>query len=170
MTSLPTLFGEYGPLTAETTAFLQQLEKSIAQDLWGSVGGIWSEASINVFRQTAMQKLAEQLQKNPQMKVSEAWTEVVRDFHQHSAWGETRLLKKEKKPETEEDRIFWELFSYIWILLQATFIVKTVIFYFGIKSAAEDSSEGRVYVVLAMLFSVVSLGWFAYRKSRRKTK
>lgn len=144
---------------------MSQLEASCAQDLWQSAGGNWSSESIEVFRKLAMEKLAAYLKGDSRSDYEEAWKEVVRDFHRNY-WGEVRLKKKEKKPESQEKQIFWELFSYIWVMIQATLVTKTAVFYFGLKSAQEDSIEGKVYVTLAILFSFVSLIWFAYRKSR----
>lgn len=168
-TTLIEYFSKTQKLPSEGRQFLAQLEKTIAQDLWSSAGGHWSEYSIDIFRERSMQELHERLQGESEQDFQKAWVDVVRDFHQNY-WGEVRLKKKEKKPQAEDARIFWELFSYIWILLQATFITKTAIFYFGIKAAAqEDAGEGKVYVLLAILFSFLSLGWFAYRKSQKKS-
>lgn len=166
-TSLTEEFKKHREPSKEGEDFLNQLEKGIDQDLWKSAGGYWSSASIEIFRSTAMIQLAQTLEGDSLANYQKAWAEVVRDFHKNT-WGEKRLEKKEKKPETEEDRTFWELFSYIWILCQAVFVVKTTIFYFGIKSAQEDNSEGRIWLLLAILFSFVSLSWFAYRKSKQK--
>lgn len=148
--------------------FLEQLESSCAADLWQSAGGHWSTDSISAFRSKAIEKLGQALKGESFADYQSAWTEVVRDFHKNY-WGEIRLKKKEAKVETEEKKIFWELFAYIWALLQTTFVTKTAIFYFGIKSAQEDSSEDKIYVVLAILFSFGSLTWFAYRRSKKKT-
>lgn len=161
-------FSKYRTPSNDGVLFLSSLESSCAQDLWESVGGHWSSNSIQRFRQLSMEKLAKTLDGESQQNYEKAWIEVVRDFHQN-CWGEVRLPKKEKPPETEEKRIFWELFSYIWMMIQATLVTKTAIFYFGLKSAQEDSDEGKIYVILAILFSFVSLIWFAYRKSK-KTK
>lgn len=162
-------FQKHRQLSQEGADFLVRLEATLAQDLWRSAGGHWSAASIEKIRSEAMIKLASSLKGESLADYQEAWAEVVRDFHRNY-WGEVRLLKKEKKPETEEKRIFWELFSYIWILLQATLVTKTAIFYFGVKSAQEDTSEGKIYVLLAILFSFISLAWFAYRKSKAKAE
>lgn len=167
MKSLKEEFSQHHSLSSEGNLFLEDLEKTIADDLWKSAGGNWSGASVESFRYLAMEKLAAQLQGDDLAAFQKAWLEVVRDFHRNN-WGEQRLVKSEKKPKTEEDRIFWELFFYIWVLLQTTFITKTVIFYFGITSAQEDSSEGKIYVVLAILFTFLSLTSFAFRKSRNK--
>ncbi|KYG65932.1 hypothetical protein AZI86_02350 [Bdellovibrio bacteriovorus] len=164
--SLNHLFESHTPASPEGGEFLKELERSISQDLWKSAGGPWSESSENIFRQRAMEKLAKAVHGTTREDYQKAWNEVVRDFHQNY-WGEKRLLKKEKKPKTEEQKIFWELFSYIWMMLQATLVVKTAVFYFGIKSANEDSTEGKIYVTLAILFSFVSLFFFAYRKSKK---
>lgn len=165
--SLLELFESHKAASAEGASFLQDLEQSIAQDLWQSAGGTWSSTSEDIFRRIAMEKLAKALRGGASREdYQNTWSEVVREFHQNY-WGEQRLLKKEKKPKTAEQKIFWELFSYIWILLQAVFITKTAIFYFGIKSAAEDSTEDKIYVFLAILFSFVSLTYFAYRKSKK---
>lgn len=167
MNSLKEEFQLHHSLSSEGELFLAELEKTMEQDLWKSAGGNWSSASIEIFHHLAMEKLSAQLQGETLSDFQKAWIEVVRDFHR-DYWGEARLLKSEKKPETEEDRVFWELFSYIWVLLQTTFITKTIIFYFGITSAQEDSGEGKIYVVLAILFTFISLTSFAYRKSRAK--
>lgn len=164
-TTLIEEFKKHHDISPDGTAFLTELETSIGKDLWLSAGGHWAEISIAKFRRVAMEKLAAELRGNSVDSYKSAWTEVVRDFHD-SFWGEHRLAKKEKKPRTEEQIIFWELFSYIWILLQALFIVKTLIFYLGLKSAQEGTTDGKVSVALAILFSFVSLGWFAYRKSK----
>lgn len=166
-TSLIESYKSHHTLSTAGESFLHKLEDSIAQDLWLSAGGYWSASSIETFRAKAMQKLAEEVQKDTREAYESAWIHVIRDFHTNY-WGERRLSKKEKKPETEEKKIFWELFSYIWILLQATLVTKTAIFYFGIKSAQEDSDSDKIYVILAILFSFGSLGWFAYRKSKKQ--
>ena len=146
--------------------FLSELEKNFAHDLWQSAGGHWSSQSIQKFKALGMEKLATQIYGNSHDDYKAAWIEVVRDFHKNY-WGEVRIPKREKKPETEESQIFWELFSYIFALIQATLITKTAVFYFGIKSAQEGSDEGKVYVFIAIAFSFVSLIFFAYRKSKK---
>ncbi len=166
--SLLSIFLKFHSVSKEGEVFLTQLEGTCAQDLWLSAGGHWSSESIQTFRRIAMEKLAEALKGDGAEDYQSAWIEVVRSFHA-SFWGQQRLPKKEKAPISEEKKIFWELFSYIWIMLQATLITKTAVFYFGIKSAQEDTSEGKIYVGLAILFSFISLIWFAIRKSK-KTK
>lgn len=154
--------------TSEVQMFLKILETQIAEDLWKSAGGFWSDSSIQKFREIAMHKLALLMRAQPERTMPELWVEVVRDFHS-DCWGEVRLGKKEKKPQTEEQKIFWELFSYIWVLIQAALIMKTVVFFFGIKSAQEEGvAEGKWYVFLAIAFSFLSLGFFAFRRYRKK--
>lgn len=114
-----------------------------------------------------MKKLAAQVRGESRQDFLSAWSDVVRDFHRNY-WNERRLLKKEVKPKTEEQKIFWELFSYIWMLLQAALVTKTAVFYFGIRSTEDDSMEGKIYVILAILVSFGSLFFFAYRKSKKQ--
>ncbi|XGC80124.1 hypothetical protein ACES2L_12405 [Bdellovibrio bacteriovorus] len=168
--SLAAEFQSHQQLSTEGQEFLKHLEKSIAQDLWQSAGGHWSSESIEFFRKTAMAKLSEFVRQDEEQSFPKAWESVVRDFHGNQCWGETRLLKKEIKPKTEEQKTFWELFSYIWILVQAMLITKTAVFYLGIKAAEEGTSEGQIYVTLALVFSVLSLSWFGYRKYHKKPK
>lgn len=168
--SLAAEFQSHQQLSPEGQEFLKHLEKTIAQDLWESAGGHWSSQSIEFFRKTAMTKLSESVSETEGQSFLEAWQSVVRDFHASQCWGEKRLLKKEIKPKTEDQKIFWELFSYIWILIQAMLITKTAVFYLGIKAAEEGTSEGQIYVTLALIFSVVSLSWFGYRKYRKNSK
>ena len=168
MTTLLEEYQKQESPSALVQVFLKTLENHIDEDLWKSAGGFWSEASIQKFRETAMQKLAKKMQGRPGKEPVDYWTEVVRDFHS-DYWGEVRLPKKEKKPQTEEQKIFWELFSYIWVLIQAALIMKTVVFYLGIKSAQDEGvADGKWYVFLAIAFSFLSLSFFAYRKYRKK--
>lgn len=160
------LFQDYRKVFSEEEAFLESLEKGIGEDLWKSAGGHWSSASIEVFKKKSMELLNNEIE-SKKISMQEAWPLVVRDFHQ-AHWGESRLAKKEVKPQTQEQKIFWELFAYIWALLQAALVTKTAIFYFGIKSAAEDSASGRVWVVVAIAYSFLSLMWFARRHSKKK--
>lgn len=165
--SLKVLFESHRSASAEGAEFLKELEESIAQDLWKSAGGAWSSSSENIFRDLAMKKLAAQVRGESRQDFLSAWSDVVRDFHRNY-WNERRLLKKEVKPKTEEQKIFWELFSYIWMLLQAALVTKTAVFYFGIRSTEDDSMEGKIYVILAILVSFGSLFFFAYRKSKKQ--
>lgn len=166
MSSLKDEFKKYQTLSAEGELFLENLEHNIAADLWGSAGGHWSQASIDKFREIAMQKMADYLKENSD-DFQASWNKVVRDFHS-SYWGEQRLQKKEKRPRSEESKTFWELFSYFWVLIQASLITKTIIMYFGIRNTEEEAAEGRIYVILAMLFTFGSLMFFAIRKTKGK--
>lgn len=162
------LFLENRKVSSEEEAFLESLESGIAEDLWKSAGGHWSSESIDNFKKKAMDCLSAEMA-NRNISISEAWPFVVRDFHQ-SYWGEIRLAKKEVKPQTQEQKIFWELFAYIWALIQASLITKTAVFYFGINSAAQDSESGRIWVVVAIAYSFISLMWFARRHSKKKSE
>lgn len=166
MASLKEEFKKYEALSAEGEIFLDNLETNIASDLWASTGAHWSQASIEKFREIAMQKLALFL-KESNNDWQTAWLKVVRDFH-GSYWGEQRLQKKEKLPRSEESKTFWELFSYFWVLIQASLITKTIIMYFGLRNTEEEAAEGKIYVILAMLFTFGSLMFFAIRKTRGK--
>lgn len=162
-------FIKYHQLSKEGGVFIDELESTIDHDLWRSAGGNWSVASVEIFKKMAMQKLAENLKGDSLHDYQSAWIEVIRNFHQ-DYWQQKSIPKAEKKPQTEEQKTFWELFSYLWILFQTTFITKTVIFYFGITSAQEDNDEGIVYAVLAFVFTLVSLTVFAIRKTRKARK
>ncbi len=171
---------ESQPAEAAVVAeFLRRLEDSIADDLWKSVGGHWSEASVSAFRHQAMAKLVELYSAEPQEGILNLWVKVVRDFHREaeaassgsmsgSVWGERRLEKKEKKPLTEEQKNSRRLFMYIWAMMQTAVVTKTAIFYFGLKSAEEGTTEGKIYVSLAIATTVVSLSFFAIRNYREK--
>lgn len=164
--SLLNQFESHKAISAEGADFLLSLENTIAQDLWESAGGTWSETSENIFRRMAMEKLSKHVRGARREDFEKAWIEIVREFHQ-DYWGEKRLLKKEKKEKTEEQKIFWELFSYILISFQALLITKTAVVYFGMSSAREGSTEGKIYLVIAILFLVLTLIIFAYRKSKK---
>ncbi len=149
--------------------FILNLETNISQDLWQSAGGHWSEKSIELFCQKSMSELAQKLPKDSatQTDLQNAWNQVVRDFHQNN-WGEQRLAKKEKKELTQDQKISRELFAYIFILLQTTFVTKTIVLYFGIASSDSDDPNLKIWVTLAALFTLFNLSFFAYRKFKSK--
>ena len=114
--SLQDLYRKQAEPTKDTQLFLENLEINIGNDLWKSAGGIWSDSSVQKFRETAVLKLFHG-QTTLRLDPQEAWIQIIRDFHSDQPkpfWGETRLTKKEKKPQSEEQKIFWELFTYIW--------------------------------------------------------
>lgn len=162
--SLLELYREQSEVTVseEAVSFLQRLEASLADDLWKSRGGHWSQESIDTFRRRAMHALART--QGQGQSLDEGWKSVVRDFHR-SAWEEVPLPRREKKPPSEESRIFWELFPYIWVFLQAGIIMKMVVFYFGIRSVDEAAEPTNpIWLYLAIAFSFGSLFLFAYRR------
>ena len=165
MTSLKDLYLKHcATPSSQEIDFLQSLEGSIAEDLWKSAGGYWDDEQLARMRERAMEMLA---QKQPGQQIDEAWITVVRSFHQDK-FGQVPLAKKPVKALTQEQKNSRELFFYLWVLLQATLVTKTIVFYFGIKSAKEGTVEGKLWVILAILFSIGSLTFFAYRNYRKK--
>lgn len=117
-----------------------------------------------------MRKLAASLPGDSFEEYRAAWLQLIRGFHE-DAWGEKNIPRKEKKPQTRESRIFWELLPYVWTFLQATLFMKLVIVYFGLRSADETAEPlPKIYVILAILFSFGSLGWFAVKHWRKEKR
>ena len=165
METLLQLYSAQRPtITSTEQIFLQARENNISQDLWQSAGGFWSQSSILKFRSIAMQKLAVLLPSDPTPQdMEKQWAKVVRDFHQ-TQWGEQPLPKKEKLPLTPEQKTSRELLSYIIVLVQTTFITKTIILYFGINKDDSSDSNMALWLALAIGFSFLSLTFFAFRK------
>lgn len=102
--------------------------------------------------------------------IESSWQEVVAEFHRQNHWHLPTLDRKPaapKKPLTRDQKIFREMFSYIWVFIQAALIMKIFVFYFGLNSAEDNSGYNTLFLVIALLFSAGSLGFFAYRKSKK---
>lgn len=151
---------------ADIAFFLSELEKTIADDLWKSAGGHWSKDSILFFREEAMRQLVNEFS-NGNVEILNAWQNVVRSFHAKQKskyyWGQQALLVKEKVPLSSDQKNSRKLFMYIWAMMQTAIVTKTAIMYFGLKSAEEQTTEGKIYVSLAIASTVVSLTYFAFK-------
>lgn len=95
------------------------------------------------------------------------WNEVVTDFHRNSFWG---FLPQGKKPTaelTEDQKTRREMWPYIWVLIQSGIILKTIVYYFGLRTSEDPTTENKIYLILALCTSAGTLIFFAWRKSRK---
>lgn len=102
------------------------------------------------------------------MESQEAWTAVVRNFIEEQNWGFTTSNKKPVKKQTEEQKIFWQLFKYVWAFFQSMVILKIAVYYFGLESAEHPDQVSVIWVILFFLISAGSLALFAYRNRHDK--
>ncbi|MNL31021.1 hypothetical protein D3C87_1527900 [compost metagenome] len=97
-----------------------------------------------------------------------AWSLLETNFKENSYWGFPTQKEKSNAPRTNTVK---ELAIYTWTMIQAFLVMKTVIFYFGLKSASDDESKygaNTLLLLLAISFSFSSLLFFAWRKNRQK--
>jgi hypothetical protein len=114
----------------------------------------------------AAKELARQVSEGTAL--TQAWQNVIRDFLQNNYWNQVQQSKKPVQKKTEEQKIFWKLFKYIWIVIQSTIILKIAIYYFGLEGASHPDQVNPNWVWLFFGFSVCSLGFFAYRNHKQE--
>ncbi|WP_413587238.1 hypothetical protein [Bdellovibrio sp. HCB274] len=159
------------PLSLEAQQALTESQKNFRDD-FATSRGFFTEEDEKALRALALEKLDQVLIQKDSAVISaselrEAWHFVVADFHHHKYWGFNPTLKPRPKVQSEEKRIFLEMLPYVWVIIQSSIILKTAVYYFGIRSSNEPTTENRVYLILALLTSAGTLIFFAWRKSRK---
>ncbi|WP_413578286.1 hypothetical protein ACLVWU_07065 [Bdellovibrio sp. HCB290] len=159
------------PLSTESQQALIEAQKNFRDDFVTS-RGFFTEQDEKALRTMAFEKLDQVLLKSGSTSVTaqqlrETWNSVVADFHRNNYWGFKPTFEKRPKVQTEEKRIFKEMFPYIWVIIQSSIILKTAVYYFGIRSSNEPTTENRIYLILALATSAGTLIFFAWRKSRK---
>lgn len=97
-----------------------------------------------------------------------AWAGVIRNFIQNNQWGFSTTSKKPAIKQTEEQKIFWNLFKYAWAFFQSMIILKIAVYYFGLESAERPDEISVLWVWLFFGLSTGSLFYFAYRNRKDK--
>ncbi|WP_413581169.1 hypothetical protein [Bdellovibrio sp. HCB288] len=159
------------PLSPESQQALTESQRNFRQD-FSTSRGYFTEADELRLQEIALQKLEAKLVQSGENPVSsaqlrEAWNAVVTDFHRNQYWGFAPTFEKRPKVQTEEQKTFWEMFPYVWTVIQSGLILKTAVYYFGIQSSNEPTTENRIYLILALATSAGTLIFFAWRKSRK---
>lgn len=130
-------------------------------DLTAHLTSYFSHESREIITVTAAKKLAEKVRAGT--PVDEAWKNVIRDFISNSYWNQPLQNRKPEVKKTEEQKIFWKLFKYVWAFFQAVIVIKIAVYYFGIEGAAHPDQTSPAWVWLFFGISVISLSAFAYR-------
>ena len=146
--------------------FVNELSAHYWSDLTTHLSRYFSNDDRLKITKRAAQELSEHLQtQSPE----EAWKSVIRSFVTHSCWGFASQKKKPEAKKTEEQLIFWKFFKYAWVLFQAMILVKIAILFFGLRSAENPSQVSSIWIWVICLFSLASLGLFAYRNRNDKS-
>lgn len=159
------------PLSEDAQAYLREIIINLPQDLAPDRSGYYSLETSEKLAQQASEKLAATLSSRPQPisfeDLRSAWTDILIDYHRNANWNYPTESKKPEKALTEDQKIRRELWPYIWVLIQSTILLKTLVYYFGINASADPSPENTIMLVLALLTSLGTLVFFAWRKSRK---
>lgn len=154
-------------LDADAETALTESQKNFKQD-FSTSRGFFTEADEQSLREMALEKLDEQLahtsspHKNAD-EVRKAWNAVVTDFHRNNYWNFVPTLAKRPKVLTEEQKTFREMFPYVWAVIQSGIVLKTAVYYFGIRSSTDPSTENHIFLYLALATSAGTLIFFAWR-------
>ena len=158
-------------LTPEAQAYLGEIEKNLKSDLEAPSARYYSHETFDLLSQTAFEKLHAKLQALTGpidlSALRQAWQEIVTDYYRSNNWGFQPQGEKPPKILTEDDKVRKELWPYIWVVIQSMIILKTVVYYFGIKSSDDPSTLNKVLLGLALGTSAFTLIFFAWRKSRK---
>lgn len=132
------------------------------------IPGVFFDSDTKEFISVAAARhLAQTMAEHQTLSAKAGWDKVRQSFKNSKYWGFTTHTEEQSSKRVNVGR---ELFAYIWTMIQALLIMKVVIFYFGLKSAAESEPMDMVWLVLAISFSFGSLFFFAWRKSRKKKR
>lgn len=142
---------------------------NIAGTYWIDLTGHLNTYFTNEDRLQITKKAAELLSENIKTTAQEqAWPIVIRDFLQNNYWGFQSTTKKPKLKQTEEQQVFWKFFKYTWAFIQSMFIIKTAVYFFGIKAASNPDQVSIGWMWLFFTISAASLFFFAYRNRNDK--
>lgn len=147
-------------LTPEQQAFFVEKSKTYWLDLTSHLSTYFSNEDRLAITAKAAQFLDQNLQTEP---LENAWVQVLRDFNTQKYWGYKTTTQKPKPVKTEEQKIFWQLFKYVWALFQSMIVLKIAVYYFGLGSAEHPDQISVFWVWLFFLISAGSLALFAYR-------
>ncbi|MBC7741976.1 MAG: hypothetical protein H7061_07260 [Bdellovibrionaceae bacterium] len=140
--------------------FIVTISKTYWKDLTSHILGYFNYEE----RLAITEKAAQQLSLRCKNAVpTEAWPEVIRDFVNEQSWGFATTTKKPPYKETEQQKIFWTLFKFIWAFFQSMIILKTAVYYFGLEGGNHPDQTSGAWVWLFFSLSASSLIFFAYR-------
>lgn len=147
---------------------LKEYVSTIAKNYWLDLTAHLNTYFTNEDRLQITKKAAELLSENLKtMPQEEAWPSVIRDFIQHN-WGFQSISRKPKIKKTEDQEIFWKIFKYVWAFIQSMFIIKTAVYFFGIKATNDPDEMSIGWMWLFFAISTASLAYFAYRNRHDK--
>ncbi|WP_413294369.1 hypothetical protein ACLSU7_04515 [Bdellovibrio sp. HCB185ZH] len=160
------------PLDAEAQKALTETQSQFKQDFTTN-RGFFTEADETALRALALEKLDQELLKSGSAEVTaselrSAWNTVVADFHRNNYWDFQPTLEKRPKVLTQEQKTFREMFPYVWAVIQSGIILKTAVYYFGIRSSNDPSTENHIFLYLALATSAGTLIYFAFRHSGKE--
>lgn len=158
-------------LTPEAQAYLREIEKNLKSDLAAPSNLYYSHETFEQLSKAALEKLKQRLTPlaGPiELSVlRDAWHKTVTDYYQSNSWGFQPQATKPPKILTEDDKVRKELWPYIWVVIQSMIILKTIVYYFGIKSSDDPTPLNKALLGLALGTSAFTLIFFAWRKSRK---
>lgn len=159
------------PLNQEAESYLKEIIQNLPQDLSPDRGGYYSVETEELLIRDAAERLAQYL-KTCDTPVSfedlrSGWNAILVDYHRQNNWNYPVQAQKPVKELTQDQKTARELWPYIWVMIQSMIILKTAVYYFGINASADPSASNTVMLIIAILTSFGTLGFFAWRKSRK---
>ncbi len=148
----------------------QQALDLVALNYWADLTSHLSYYFSHSDRIAITEKAAKYLSAELTTKSLDAsWKNVIRNFNQNNYWDFKTQAIKPRVAQTEDQKIFWKLFRYIWAFFQSMFILKIAVYYFGLESASNPDQTNVFWVWVFFSFSAFSLAFFAYRNRHDKS-
>lgn len=141
----------------------------LSKNYWSDLTSHLSFYFSNEDRWTMTHKAALMLKSGVENKSQdEAWKDVLRNFNENNYWGFQPVDRKPKVGQTEDQKIFWKLFKYVWALIQSMIVLKFAVTFFGVNAAnnPDQISVAWVWIIFGLL--VASLAFFVYRNRHDK--
>lgn len=155
----------------EARSFLKEIETNLKQDFTPEPGTYFSNEDFDEIVTNAYSRLlkeTESLDKPLRFAdLREQWRKVVTEYHRSQHWGYRGQKEKPRKVLTEEQKTVRELWPYIWVVIQSMIVLKTIVYYFGIRTSNDPSPENKIFLILALGTSAFTLLFFAWKKSRK---
>lgn len=129
------------------------------EDLAGNISGEFSPGDWDKILLEAKRQLTQSTKSE-----SEAWVDVIRDFHRNKFWGFVPDYKRPKE-KLEEKNLGTR---FIWYSFRSFLITKVCVLYFGARYSADYDPVYKWLFFGSIGFMLTAYGTFLWRFRNRK--
>ncbi|ASD65070.1 hypothetical protein B9G79_16595 [Bdellovibrio bacteriovorus] len=160
-------------LNKEAESYLKEIIQNLPQDLSPDRPGYYSHETKDLLLKDASERLALYLRGCPEPinfeDLRSGWNAVIVDYHRQNNWNYPTQPQKPEKKITQDQKIFKELFSYVWMMMRSLILLKTVVYYYGMHTATDPGTYHTVMLYGALLLLLANMVHFIWKKSRNSS-